>query len=50
MNICNTCNKNKATRKYKIRQIIKNGANSHKGYKIHHICDECWYKMIRGGK
>lgn len=49
MKICGTCNKNKSTRKYKTNEIIKNGENSYKGYKIHYICDKCWFKMIRGG-
>lgn len=50
MHICETCNKNKATKKYKTQEIIKNGANSYRGYKIHRVCEECWGKLIRGGK
>ena len=50
MYICERCKINKATKKYKTNKIIKNGANSYRGFDVHRVCEECWSHIIKGEK
>lgn len=48
--ICQKCNKNKATKKFRSPVKIKSGSNSFNGYKKYEYCNECYIKMIKGEK